>query len=145
MRERLHVKVAPTTIDGVRAFIVTPDEIPPEHRDKLIVHVHGGCYVFSPGEAATPEALILAGMGHYKVISVDYRMPPEAYYPAALDDALTVYKAAIKMTAPKNVAIEGGIQAPLYRDVSTTRYGRENVRFALNFSYLRFSSKTTKH
>ena len=45
----------------------------------------------------------------------------------------------------KNVAIEGGVQAPLYRDVSTTLYGRENVRFALNFSYLRFSSQTTKH
>jgi acetyl esterase/lipase len=27
------------------------------------------------------------------VISVDYRMPPEAYFPAAIDDVLTVYKA----------------------------------------------------
>ena len=42
----------------------------------------------------------------------------------------------------KNVAIEGGVQGPLYRDVSTSVYGRERVRFALNFSYLKFSSST---
>ena len=45
----------------------------------------------------------------------------------------------------KNVAIEGGVQGPLYRDVSSTVYGREAVRFALNFSYLKFSSKTSTH
>jgi hypothetical protein len=32
-------------------------------------------------------------IGAFKVISVDYRMPPEAYFPAAIDDVLTVYKA----------------------------------------------------
>lgn len=107
MRERLHVKVEPTTIDGVRAYIVTPDTIPPENKDRLLVHVHGGCYLLSPGEAATPEAILLAGIGHFKVISVDYRMPPEAYFPAALDDAVTVYKAATKMADPKKMAIFG--------------------------------------
>jgi hypothetical protein len=45
----------------------------------------------------------------------------------------------------KNVAIEGGVQAPLYRDVSESVYGRETVRFALNFSYLKFSSRTSTH
>jgi monoterpene epsilon-lactone hydrolase len=107
MRKRLHVTVQPTTIDGVRAFVVTPDEIPPEHRDKLLIHVHGGCYVFSPGEAGTAEAILMAGIGHFKVISVDYRMPPEAYFPAALDDAMTVYKSVIKTSAPKNTAVFG--------------------------------------
>jgi monoterpene epsilon-lactone hydrolase len=107
MRERLHVTVKPTTIDGVRVFVVTPDEIPPEHRDKLLIHVHGGCYVLSPGEAGTGEAILMAGIGHFKVISVDYRMPPEAYFPAALDDAMTVYKAVLKTSNPKNMAVFG--------------------------------------
>jgi epsilon-lactone hydrolase len=107
MIERLHVKVEKTTIDGVRAFIVTPDVIAPENRNRLLIHVHGGCYVLNPGEAALPEALFMAGFGHFKVIAVDYRMPPEAYFPAALDDGLTVYKNAIKTTNPKNVAIFG--------------------------------------
>jgi acetyl esterase/lipase len=107
MRERLHVKVEPRTIGGVKAYIVTPDSIPPRNRNRLIIQVHGGCYVYSPGEAATTEAIMMAGFGHFKVISVDYRMPPEAYFPAALDDSVAVYKAALKMAKPKNMAIMG--------------------------------------
>jgi monoterpene epsilon-lactone hydrolase len=107
MTERLHVKIEKTMIDGVRAFIVTPDVIAPENRNRLLIHVHGGCYVLNPGEAALPEALFMAGFGHFKVIAVDYRMPPEAYFPAALDDGITVYKAMIKTTDPKNVGIFG--------------------------------------
>jgi acetyl esterase/lipase len=107
LRERLHVKVAPGVMDGVRIFNVTPEVIPPGHRNKLLVHVHGGCYELFPGEAGTSEAILMAGLGHFKVISVDYRMPPEAYFPAALDDAMTVYKRAIKLTSPKRVAVFG--------------------------------------
>ena len=47
----------------------------------------------------------MAGLEHFKVISVDYRMPPEAYFPAAIDDVLTVYKALQRTTDPKNMAI----------------------------------------
>jgi acetyl esterase/lipase len=107
MRERLHVTVKSSTMDGVRVYVVTPDVLPPEHRDKLLIHVHGGCYVLSPGEAGTPEAILMAGIGHFKVISVDYRMPPEAYFPAALDDAMTVYKAVLKTSDAKNLAAFG--------------------------------------
>jgi epsilon-lactone hydrolase len=107
MTDRLHVKVEKTTIDGVRAFIVTPDVIAPDNRNRLLIHVHGGCYVLNPGEAALPEAMFMAGFGHFKVIAVDYRMPPEAYFPAALDDGITVYKNALKTMNPKNIAIFG--------------------------------------
>ncbi|GJE04178.1 Monoterpene epsilon-lactone hydrolase [Methylobacterium isbiliense] len=107
MLERLHVKVERTTIDGVRAFILTPETIPPENRDRLLVHVHGGCYVLNPGEAGLPEAIFMAGFGRFKVISVDYRMPPEAYYPAAHDDAMTVWRAAIRMADPRKMGIFG--------------------------------------
>src|SRR3984957_2394231 len=107
MRKRLHVTVKPSTMDGVRVYVVTPDVIPPEHRDQLLIHVHGGCYELSPGEAGTSEAIMMAGLAHFKVISVDYRMPPEAYFPGALDDAVTVYKAALKTTDPRNIAVFG--------------------------------------
>jgi len=107
MLERLKVKVERTTIDGVRAFIVTPETIRPENQNRLLIHMHGGCYVLSPGEAGLPEAIFMAGIGGYKVISVDYRMPPEAYFPAALDDGMTVWKAALKSNDPKNMAIFG--------------------------------------
>ena len=107
MLERLHVKSEATTIDGVRAYTLTPDEIPPENKDKVLLHLHGGCYVLFPGESGTTEGIIMAGDGHYKVISVDYRMPPEAYFPAAVDDAVTVYKALLKDTPAKNIGVFG--------------------------------------
>ncbi len=107
LREALHVKVEPRVIDGVKTYMVTPETIPAANRNRLLIHVHGGCYVSFPGEAGTTEAVMMAGFGHFKVISVDYRMPPEAPYPAALDDAMTVWKAALKTTKPHNMAIFG--------------------------------------
>jgi epsilon-lactone hydrolase len=86
---------------------VTPERIPIQNRNRLLIHVHGGCYVSNPGESGTVEAILMAGLGGFKVISVDYRMPPDAPYPAALDDAMTVWKAAVKMAEPKNMAIFG--------------------------------------
>ena len=107
LRAQLHVKVEPRVIDGVKTFEVTPETIPTQNRNRLLIHVHGGCYVSFPGESGTSEAILMAGLGGFKVISVDYRMPPDAPYPAALDDAMTVWKAALKMTEPKNMAIFG--------------------------------------
>ena len=49
----------------------------------------------------------MAGLEHFKVVSVDYRMPPEAYFPTAVDDVLTVLKAVEKTTDPKNIAVFG--------------------------------------
>jgi epsilon-lactone hydrolase len=86
---------------------VTPRNVPPENANRLLVHVHGGCYVSGPGESGTTEAILMAGFGHFKIISVDYRMPPDHPYPAALNDAMAVWKAAVKMADPKNMAIFG--------------------------------------
>jgi monoterpene epsilon-lactone hydrolase len=107
MRERLRVNVENRIVDGVRAFMVTPDDLAPENQNRLLIHIHGGCYVLSPGEAGLPEAIYMAGFGRFKVLSVDYRMPPEAYFPAALDDVVTVWKAALKIENPQRMAVFG--------------------------------------
>ncbi len=107
MMQRMHVKMTSATIDGVRIHTVTPDMIAPENRNRVLIHVHGGCYVLFPGEAGTTEGIMMAGFGHIKVVSVDYRMPPEAYFPAALDDSMTVYKSLLKTMNPKNIGIFG--------------------------------------
>ena len=52
-----------------QAFILTPKEIKPENRNRLLVHVHGGGYVYAPGEAGTGEGTLMAGLrriqGHF--------------------------------------------------------------------------------
>lgn len=107
MRDRLHVKVEPGVLNGVRIYTVTPEKIPAANRGRLLLQIHGGCYVLNPAEAALPEAMLIAAIGGFKVIAVDYRMPPEAYFPAALDDAMTVYRAALKKTDAKRIGFIG--------------------------------------
>jgi monoterpene epsilon-lactone hydrolase len=107
LRAKLEVKVTPTKIGGVNVFIVTPDGMPEANRNRLLVHVHGGGYVLGPGESGTREAILMAGYGKMKVISIDYRMPPDYPYPAAMDDAMAVWGEVVKTNDPKNMAIFG--------------------------------------
>jgi monoterpene epsilon-lactone hydrolase len=107
IREKLGVTMQPAVIGGVNAFILAPKVMPPANRNRLLVHLHGGGYVYNPGEAGTEEATLMAAYGGFKVISFDYRMPPDHPYPAAMDDAIAVWKAAVKMQKPSNMAIFG--------------------------------------
>ena len=106
-REKLGVTMEETVIGGVKAFILSPKVVPAAKQNRLLVHVHGGGYVYNPGEAGTGEATLMAGYGGFKVISFDYRMPPDFPYPAALDDAMAVWKAALNLQDPRNMAIFG--------------------------------------
>ena len=107
MAKRLHVRIERSVIDGVKVYRVTPQSVPARNAGRLLIHLHGGCYVLNPGEAALPEAVLMAGISRMPVISVDYRMPPTAYFPAALDDAMTVYSATLRTTKPKDIGVFG--------------------------------------
>jgi acetyl esterase/lipase len=106
-RDKLGVTMEPGVIGGVKVFTLTPREVRPENRGRLLIHVHGGGYVYNPGEAGTPEAVMMAAYGGFKVISIDYRMPPDFPYPAAIDDAMAVWREVVKTTDPRHMAIFG--------------------------------------
>jgi len=50
---------------------------------------------------------MMASFAKTKVIAVDYRMPPDFPYPAAMDDAMAVWREVVKTTNPRNIAIFG--------------------------------------
>ncbi len=107
LRKEMGVAVTSSTIAGVPVFTVTPNNLAPENAERILLHFHGGGYVLNPGEAGTQEAILMAGMGGFKVLSVDYRMAPEFPYPAALDDALAVYRELLKTTPAERIGVFG--------------------------------------
>jgi len=105
--ERYPVKIENRTMAGVNVFVITPETIPEQSRNRIFVHVHGGAYVFYGGQAGIGEAILMAFHGNTTTISVDYRMPPDHPFPAAVDDTVAVYKELLKTYAPANMAIFG--------------------------------------
>ena len=105
--ELLGVKVEAAEVAGVKCYRVTPREVAPLKENDLIVHVHGGAYVFNAGMAGTGEAVLLADACKTRVLSIDYRMPPDHPFPAASDDVLAVWKTVLKDHDPKNTVMGG--------------------------------------
>jgi acetyl esterase len=76
--------VADVDADGVPARLYRPDGA----RD-VIVHLHGGGFVFHDIDVHDAAARRLANRSGAAVLSVDYRRPPEHRFPAAPDDVDT--------------------------------------------------------
>lgn len=72
-----------------------------------VIDLHGGALVFGGGEACRVSACRQAGQHSALCYGVDYRMPPEHPYPAALDDCIATYQYVLERHAPDNVAICG--------------------------------------
>ncbi len=105
--KEFHVTLEQKTIAGVPVYLVKPQTIADENRGRLLLHVHGGGYVVFGGKAATPEAILMAHYGQVEVISIDYRMPPDFPFPAAVDDTVSVWKEVIRSHAPGSVGLFG--------------------------------------
>ena len=107
LRERLGVTVTRGEIGGVPVWTFTPKELPEANRDRVLLNLHGGGYVLGPGESGTQEAILMAGMGRFRVVYADYRMAPDFPYPAAIDDAMTVYRELLKTTPAEKIGVFG--------------------------------------
>ncbi len=105
--ERSGVTYETKQIAGVDTFLVTPKNVAPEYKDKWLVHIHGGAFVFGGGESALREAIWVANGLGAQVISIDYRQPPLHPFPAAVNDAVAVWKELIKTQSPESTAMFG--------------------------------------
>ena len=72
--------------DGVRCRLYVPTGADPG----VVVHLHGGGFVFHDIDVHDNAARRLANRCGLRVLSVDYRRPPEHRFPAAPDDVDTV-------------------------------------------------------
>lgn len=99
------VDIAKDTIAGVPVLLVTPPEIGPGRKDRVLICVHGGG--FNADSGSLTESIPIASLTQTKVVSVLYRLAPEHPFPASVDDAVAVYKELLKTYKPNNIALYG--------------------------------------
>jgi acetyl esterase/lipase len=106
MRKLFPVDVAEQTISGIPTRIVTPQDKPFDHK-RVLINLHGGAFSVCADACAMLESAPIASLGGYKVVTVNYRMAPEAAHPAAVEDVTTVYRELLKSYKPKSIGIYG--------------------------------------
>lgn len=76
---------------------------------KIILYLHGGGYIFCSIHSTHKDLLWrLSLASRCRVLAVDYRLAPENPYPAAVDDALSIYLWLLeKGYKAENIAIAG--------------------------------------
>ncbi|MBL7486862.1 alpha/beta hydrolase [Frankia sp. AgB1.9] len=92
--------------DGVRVYAVTPDGLAADD-GRVYLEIHGSGFIAGGGAMCRSMAVDTARQVRATVWSVDYRMPPDHPFPAALDDCLAVYRALLRDRRPGRVIIGG--------------------------------------
>jgi epsilon-lactone hydrolase len=99
------VNIAVDTIAGVPVRIITPLAIPAAKKNRVLINLHGGG--FNSDSGSLSETIPVANLTQTKVVAVLYRLAPEHPFPAAVDDAVAVYKELMKTYKPQNMGLYG--------------------------------------
>jgi epsilon-lactone hydrolase len=99
------VNVTTQTIAGVATKMITPLTIPASKQARVLINLHGGGFNVDSGSLT--ETIPVAFMTQTKVVAVLYRLAPEHRFPAAVDDAVAVYRELLKSYKPSNIGIYG--------------------------------------
>ncbi len=83
------VTFLPDTFGGVETECAVPEG---ERGDAAVLYSHGGGLICGDAKTSRGYASLLAAETGYPVYSYSYRLAPENPYPAALDDAMAVYR-----------------------------------------------------
>ncbi|MEM8634337.1 MAG: alpha/beta hydrolase fold domain-containing protein [Pseudomonadota bacterium] len=94
-------------IDGVPVYFATPEQVSSEKAGKIVLSLHGGGYVIGGGAASPIEGLFITYASGFPSVSVDYRMPPDHPFPAAIEDTAKVYEELLKTYEPEDIAFSG--------------------------------------
>lgn len=105
LEKRYQVHVETSTIAGVPVRIVYPKGVTGLGRGPVLLNLHGGGFAIDSGSLT--ETIPVAARSGMPVVAVLYRLAPEHPYPAALADALAVYKALETERGAKRIAIFG--------------------------------------
>ncbi len=96
------------SVGDVPVFVLTPEGVPNDANQPMFLDIHGGGFVVGGGNACRVLAKRSAAMVRMRTWSVDYRMPPDHPYPAALDDCIAAYRALLEVQSPERIVVGGG-------------------------------------
>jgi acetyl esterase/lipase len=93
-------------VGGAAVHVVVPDVV--DDDSQVILSLHGGALILGGGESCRFSGVSQAGTLRSRVWSLDYRMPPDHPYPAALDDSVAAYRALLDDHRPEDIVVAGG-------------------------------------
>jgi acetyl esterase/lipase len=97
------VRISPAQLGGVSGEWVAG----PGPGDIVLLYLHGGGYFGCSAETHRPITVAFAREG-FRVFAPDYRLAPENRFPAAVDDAVAVYRALLgEGHAPQKIVVAG--------------------------------------
>jgi acetyl esterase/lipase len=91
-----------------RVYIVSPSERSPAADGCVYLYLHGGALLMGGGSVCRLFGLAAAMQSGAETWAVDYRMPPDHPYPAALDDCLQAYRKLLEQYRPDQIIVGGG-------------------------------------
>ncbi|MEZ4884339.1 MAG: alpha/beta hydrolase [Chitinophagales bacterium] len=106
--KNLKVETEKTDIKGIPSTWFTPKPIPSKPlANHIIYYLHGGGYAIC--SVNTHQRLIahIAKACHAKVLAIDYRLAPEHPFPAAIEDAISVYQHLLQSYRPSQIILMG--------------------------------------
>ena len=105
------VQIKPAQLAGLPVEWVTPRILTQPDTAPICLYLHGGAFVMGGLNSHRDLAAQLAQRAQIRLLMVDYRLAPEHPFPAALDDALAVYRALLAQGIPAQRLLLGGDSA----------------------------------
>ena len=102
------VRVEPDRINGLYAEWLTPKN---NMDGKLLLYLHGGAYVVGGCDMHRQMVSHIARAGRIRTLLPEYRLAPEHKFPAAIEDAVAVYKSLLDMGINAEDIVFGGDSA----------------------------------
>ncbi|MBK3572407.1 alpha/beta hydrolase [Streptomyces sp. MBT65] len=91
-----------TTEGELGGVPVVTVETPATDPEAVLLYLHGGAYVIGSAADAAGLASEVSRRTGARAVCVDYRLAPEHPFPAAVDDALAVYRALLDDGVPSS-------------------------------------------
>jgi epsilon-lactone hydrolase len=104
---RVEAAIDEVDVHGVRVFEITPTGAAADDR-AVFLDIHGGGLIMGGGASCRAMGTMSAAQVRRRTWAVDYRMPPDHPYPAALDDCVAAYRALLEDHRPEDIVVGGG-------------------------------------